>query len=551
MNVVHSRLRLGWGYNPAKARLGGQLVDSRNRLVRKGNYICGSFIKPESVDGYINCINPGDRNDLIGRFPFSASSVEDAVEQAATAWTEWSSFGLNDRARVVQRFRDKLASYQNAAASLITRESGKPIWEAQHEVLATLRELDVLLDDGIGRLAPKVFKGQVGRTDYRPRGPIGILCPYNPPLLIPAVQSAAAVLSGNTVVFKPSKFTPAIGQFVAETWDRCHLQRGVVNMVQGSGSLVGNLLSNHADIRSLLFTGSFKTSMAVRKAVFKRPELPVVYQTGGKGIAVVMADAEMERSVYEVMVGAFLTAGQRHNSTARVFVHDKIYERWVRELIHRCSRATIGYGFHKKTFMGPLISENLRNRYRKYCRAVEERGHRVVMPYGNPQIKGKKGFYVSPAVFAVNRESDHLFLNEEPPGPILLIYRFKSDEELVQLHNRAVYRLVTSVFTSRKNDALQHLMDQLQSGALNVNRATLGASMHLAQMGLGRASGAVPSGIDLVRALTYPRGHLNETRDFDSTMAVPGSNWRESDLSHEILDTDTMDPTVFRPKKKK
>jgi len=524
------------------------MVDSRNRLVRKGNYICGSFIKPESVDGYINCINPGDRADLVGRFAFSAASVEDAIHHAKQAWPEWKELGLNDRARVVQRFRENLASYQEAAANLITRESGKPLWEARHEVLATLRELDILLDDGIGRLAPKVLKKNQGRTDFRPRGVVGILCPYNPPLLIAAVHTAAAVLAGNSVVFKPSKFTPAVGQFVAETWDRCHLKRGVVNMVQGSGSLVGNLITSHSDVDALLFTGSFKTSMAVRKAIFKRPELPVIFQTGGKGIAIVLNDTELERSVYEVMVGAFLTAGQRHNSTARVIVTHKIYERWVHDLSHRCAKANVGYGFQDKTFMGPLISENLRSRHRKYARAVEARGHRVLLGGSSPKVGNRKGFYVTPAIFAMDTHTDHLFLNEEPPGPILLIYRVKDEAEAIALHNRSVYRLTTSVFSKRTGTKLARFTDQLQTGALNINRATIGSSMRLAQMGLGRASGGTACGIDLVRALSHPRACLNETRAFDSTMAVPGSNWRETDLTHDALDTDTLDPTVFREK---
>ena len=522
------------------------MVDSRNRLVRKGNYICGSFIKPESVDGYINCINPGDRTDLVGRFPFSASSVDDAVSNAKSAWLEWRDFGVNDRARVVKRFRETLESYQEAAANLITRECGKPIWEARHEVLATLRELDILLDEGIGRLAPRVLAKTSGRTDHRPRGVVGLLCPYNPPLHTACIQTAAAVLSGNTVVFKPSKFTPAVGQFVAETWDRCHLKRGVVNMVQGSGSLIGNLLSSHVDLSALVFTGSFKTSMTVRKTVFKRPELPVLYQTGGKGLAIVLEDAEIDRSIYEVMLGAFLTAGQRHNSTARVIVSDKIYERWVRELVHRTSRIKIGYGFDTKSFMGPLISENLRSRYRKYCRAVEGRGHKVLLASNNISLESKKGFYAAPAIFGIRGESEHPFLNEEPPGPILMVYRAKDDAHAISLHNQSIYRLVTSVFTARKNTALTNFTDALQTGALNINRATLGSSMKLPAMGLGRSSGGTASGLDLVRAMTHPRAHLNETRKFDPTMAVPGTNWRESDLTHEALDTDTLDPTVFR-----
>ncbi len=488
----------------------GVMDELRDRLVRKGNYIYGSFIKPEAVDGYINCVNPGDRTDILGRFPFSESAVGDAIAHAQKGFEKLRVEGLNDRAALVRLFREQVFAWQEPVSRLLSRETGKPLWEARQEIVGAVRDIDLYLDEGLGLLAPRTLAESGARSDFVPRGVVAVLCPYTYPFRVAATRTAAAVLSGNAVVYKPSKFTPAVGQAVAELWDRVRAPRGVVNMVQGSGSVVGQKLITHPGVSALLATCSFKTAMAVRRAVFERPELPVVYETGGKGIAIVLADCNLEQAVYEVMVGAFLTAGQRHNSTARV----------------------VGYGFRDDVFMGPLISENLRTRFRKYNRALVARGH-------GPVLKGKvvnprthRGFYVSPSIHAVDHNAGHPFLNEEPPGPNLLVYRVSDLEAATDLHNRAVYRLVCSLFTTRQGLDLQSAMDGLKTGAINVNRSTVGATLRLPSTGLGRSGGGGPSGLELVRALTYSRSQVQETREFDPRLTVPGTGY--VDLAEEL-----------------
>jgi acyl-CoA reductase-like NAD-dependent aldehyde dehydrogenase len=375
-----------------------KMDDLRDRLVRKGNYIYGSFIKPESVDGYINCVNPGDRTDILGRFPFSEAAVNDAVVHAQRGFETLKSEGLNDRASLVRRFREQVFSQQEPISRLLSRETGKPVWEARQEIVGAIRDIDLYLDEGLGLLAPRLLSESGARSDYVARGVVAVLCPYTYPFRVAATRTAAAVLAGNAVVYKPSKFTPAVGQSVAELWDRVRAPRGVVNMIQGSGSVVGQKLITHPGVGALLATCSFKTSMAVRRAVFERPELPVVYETGGKGIAIVLADANLEQAVYEVMVGAFLTAGQRHNSTGRVIVEDAIYDGFVQRLVERSTKIEIGYGFRDNVFMGPLISENLRTRFRKYNRAVGARGTRLCSRVGH-SIPGPTGAFTSPPAF--------------------------------------------------------------------------------------------------------------------------------------------------------
>ena len=500
--------------------------DTRDRIVRKGDYVFGSFLKPEAVDGYINGVNPGDRSDVLGRFCFSEASVDEAVEYAAIGARAWRRHATNDRAAAVRRFRDQVARGQERVARMITRETGKPIWEGRQEVLATIRALDLLLDEGLTMLAPRVIEEIGARSDRIPRGVIAIICPYNFPVLVPAMQGAAALLAGNAAVVKPSKFTPGVGQLLAELWDRCRLPRGVYNMVQGPGTVVGQRLALHPGIQALLFTGSAATAASIRQTTSERPDLPIVMQSGGKGTAIVLEDAEIERSVYEVMVGAFLTSGQRHNSTGRVIVADGIYDAFVSNLVGRVRRLTVGYGFRSDVFMGPLISENLRARYRRYARQLAARGHNPLIDAGTEKTS-MRGFYAKPSIFEVQWDNGHPFLGEEPPGPMLLVYRASTWREAAALHNQASFRLATSLFTSLDNPVLPEIRERLRTGALNINRGTIGASLRLPSVGLGRASNGVSAGLELLYTVTHPRSQLVESRPFEGMPVLPGTRWDE------------------------
>lgn len=518
------------------------------RLLRKGDYVYGSFLKPEQVDGYINGVNPGDRSDVLGRFPFSLRSLDDAMESAARGAARWRRTGLMDRAAAIRRFREQLFTYQEPLARLLTREVGKPLWESRQEVASAQRAIDLFLDDGVGLVAPRVVEEISARTDYLPRGIVGIVTPYNLPVQLAVSMSVAAILGGNAVLLKPSKFTPGVGQAIAELWDRCRLPRGVFNLVQGSGGVIGQRLASHPRLDALLYVGGFEGAREVRRATAERPDLPVLFHTGGKGVALVLDDAEIDRTVYETVVGLCLTAGQRHNTTARLIVTDAAYDVILPELVRRLERVRIGYGTDDNVLMGPLVSENFRTRYRRYARTVLARGHTPLLEADNVEVPHRRGNYVRPGVYEIDWRARNPFLNEEPPGPLLLVYRVSSWEEGCALHNQAAYRLAASVFTRIDNPELGEIRDTLRTGALNVNRGTIGTSLRLPSLGLGRSSNGIPGGIELMRVVTYPRASLVETRPFDDTNLVPGVNWHDHappdlpDLpAHDLLPDDDAD----------
>ncbi len=504
------------------------------RVLRRGDYLWGSFLKSESVDGYLNATNPGDRRDVLGRFAFSLRSVDEAIESATQGTRAWRRAGIMERAAAVQRFRDQVQEFAEPTAILITRESGKPLWESRQEVAASVRALDLLLDDGVGLVAPRVMDDIAGRTDFVPRGVVGIINPAVLTFSSAVLTTAAAVLGGNGVVYKPSKYSPVVGQTVAELWDRVRLPRGVFNLVQGPGSAVGQRLVNHPGLDALCFTGSYETARELRRALAERPELPTHFQTGGKGLAYVHEDAPRERAVYELLVGAFLTAGQRATSTARAFIHASAWNEVVPELVRRAQRLHVGFGLEDDVFMGPVVSEALRTRFRKYCRALSSKGHVPLCEGDALELSGRRGHYCSPGIYEVRWRGGLPFLNEEPPGPLLLLYRVASVEEAVDLHNRAVYRPVTSVFARPDSPALAELRDGLRTGALNVNRSTIGASLRLPTAPHGRSGVGQPGGIELMRVFTSPRAGIVETRAFDAAHLVPGVDWEEESTFGEL-----------------
>lgn len=491
-----------------------------SRLLRRGDYIWGSFIRPSRVDGYIVGVNPGDRSDVLGRFSFSSTSVDDAVGAARDAVTTWSRISLDDRAAAVKHFAGLIEESAEDLAILITRETGKPLWESREEVSSAVRVARLLASEGPRLLRPKVLREGSAWSDLRPHGAVGIITPFVFPLLISTLHSLAALLAGNTVVFKPSKFAPGVGQAIAERIDRCRLPRGAFNLVQGSGAAVGHRIATHPGIDALLHAGSFATATAIRRATFERPELPTLYQCGGKGSAIVLEDADLDRASYDLAVSAFATSGQRHNSTARIFVARKVFDQFCERLAARAQDFVIGYGFDEGVFLGPLISDAHRNRYRRHGKDLVTDGHTPISEANTAIVEGRRGYYVRPAIYWVGGASH---LTDEPVGPLVQVYCVEGWEEAAELHNRLAFRLSTSVFSQAEGPAVERFAQDLSSGCVNVNRGTIGSSLRLPAVGQGRSANGIPADIDLLRFLATPRATLVDRRPFDSSRWVPGT----------------------------
>jgi acyl-CoA reductase-like NAD-dependent aldehyde dehydrogenase len=481
-------------------------------LLKKGDYINGSFVNPEVTNGYINAANPGNRDDLIGRFPFSFVNAKKGIVYAKEALPKWQNKSISERIEHIRDFRTQLERRQKIIIATLTREIGIPTWEARQEVVETMHQIDALINAAPIRFASQQTPNGSSEIQHLPIGVLVLITPLNLPFQSSAFFSVAALLSGNTIIHNPSKYAPGIGQAVAELWDRCRLPRGVYNMVQGPGSAFGQRLITNNLVDGAIFAGSHKVAKEIRQNSDIPPEFPLIMFMGGKSAAIVLDDADLETAARAILSGAFRATGQRPSAIARVFVSSKICPSLLDLLSKAADQINIGYGDEQGIYMGPLASEQIRKRYHRFGRALLSYNHEAILETKNIDYE-RRGFYVRPAIYRINWTNGAPILDEEPAGPILLVYEVHSVQEAIDLHNRCSFRRMTAIFTANERIDLDEVVGQLQTGAIFVNQTP--HESHLPVSAMGRASNGNIMGVGLLdllsrrRAIFRPRNTLN------------------------------------------
>ena len=462
-------------------------------LLRKGDYIYGSFVKPESTNGFINDSNPGNREDHIGRFPFSLANANKAIAYAKAVQPTWAQKPLEERLVPAKEFRCQLERRMKYIANILTREIGLPVWEAHQEIKQTMH----LLNDVIANADKVLQQAPLYGEKKFPLGTIGAMTPYSLSLQTPALFSVAAIICGNTIVHKPSKYTPGVGQCIAELWDRCKLPRGVYNMVQGPGSQIGQAFLNNGLVDGLLFAGSHSAAMTIRKKV--SPDIPLFMYMGGKSNAIILEDANLEDACRAILSSAFRATGQRPSAIARVLVPKALFQQVSNILSKSSAQISIGHGEEPNVYIGPLVSEHWRTRYHRYGRNLNANGHTAICPTANVQTK-KRGFYVQPAIFQIHWNNGAPMTEDEPPGPFILLYETNNIDEAISLHNQFSYRRMTSVFTDMQRKDLHGIVQRINTGAIFLNQSPQEISAPVT--GAGRSSNGCQMGMGLLSLLT-------------------------------------------------
>ena len=469
-------------------------------LLRKGDYIYGSFVKPESTNGFINDGNPGDRDDHIGRFPFSMANVGEAVAYAKAVQPAWGRTPLQERLRPIEAFRTQIERRMRYIIGAMTREVGIPSWEAHQELKETMLLLEALISQAPERLRASTAQDGFSEFQRQPLGVAAMITPFSLSLQTPALFSAASIACGNTVVHNPSKYTPGVGQAIAELWDRSQLPRGVYNLVQGPGSHIGQCLLSSPDIDGLLFAGSHQVAAEVRKKT--APSFPLVMHMGGKSTAIVLDDCDLEAAARDILSSACRATGQRPNSISRVIATSPIMEQLSDRLARSMDQISIGYGANRGVYIGPMVSEHWRTRYHRFGRSLLSGGHTALRGTENKELE-KRGFYVKPSLYKINWTNGSPMLDEEPPGPIILLYEASGPEEIVSLHNLVAHRRMSSVFTDLHRPGLQELLSRLQTGAVFVNQPP--QELSTAACGQGKSSNGHAMGAGLLDSMTQRR----------------------------------------------
>ena len=453
------------------------------------NFIGGEWC--DSVSGqFYPVMNPAHIGQVVGQFQSSLpQDADNAIAAAHAAAKEWANTPAPQRGAILYRALDIMARCADELAEAITLEEGKPIADATGEVKRAMNIIEYAAGEGrrlFGYTTPSELPDTVAYTVKRPIGVVAIITPWNFPLAIPAWKIAPALVSGNTIVYKPASGTPLSAVKLVEVFEEAGLPAGVLNLVTGPGGSVGNTLVEDARVGGISFTGSTEIGTAITT---RGSELlkKVQCEMGGKNAAIILNDADLDKAVPGVVQGAFGSTGQRCTATSRAIVEDGIYDEFMETLVAQTEALTIGDGMDAKKDVAPLSSQNQLDTVLEYIGVGTEEGARLT--FGGNHLQGgefDEGYYVEPTIFT-DVETDMRIAREEIFGPVLCVLRASDLQEAVRISNDVDFGLSSSVYTRDLVQAHEYI-NTAETGMVHVNAPTLGGEVHLPFGGLG-ASG--------------------------------------------------------------
>ena len=393
--------------------------------------------------------------------------MERAIESAKTAYKSWKKTSFEERAACLRKFGDLLAERQAEFAKALTMEQGKPLAFATGEVMSTVRKCHGLSEQNL--LKPEVVsEDKRGRVElhYVPRGVVGGITPWNFPMSMAANKLFPAVITGNTVVLKPSPHTPLttvmMGEIAAQAFPP-----GVMNIISGGNDL-GRWIVEHPDIVHITFTGSAATGKNIMKSAAGTLK-KLTLELGGNDAAIVMPETNIDEVAPKIFSAAMFNSGQTCVAIKRVFVHESQYEDMVEKIGKVASEATVGDGLEDGIAYGPMNNEMQLKRIEMLVDDAKKSGGRIITGGERPVIPGKEGgFYYKPTMVADLTDEDRL-VKEEQFGLALPILKYKDVDEALERANASEYGLGGSVWGPDAEKAAEVAV-QLESGQSWVNQ---------------------------------------------------------------------------------
>lgn len=491
-----------------------------------GDYINGQFVKSDSADGVITNQSPSDLSELVIEIPYKYNHVDRACEAARNAFKEWSATPLESRVALLKKFQSILEQNKEKIAEVISRETGKPLWETLTEAAAMIGKIPITVDQSMKLVEEQKFEnalpGVTGRLKFRPRGVMTVVGPFNFPGHLPNGHIVPALATGNTIVFKPSEVTPATGQLYAEMIHQAGFPAGVFNLVQGVGE-TGRRLVEHELVDGILFTGSYETGLKIKQGTLNHYWKIHALEMGGKNATIIWKDADIEKAIYETLIGSFLSAGQRCSGTSRVLVHEALHGQFLDRFYQAAKKLEIGY-WKDNPFMGPLVNAKSLDTYLRFQEIAQREGCEKIMR-GKQLDLSRKGYYVTPSIYSVKEvKKDSVYQKSEIFGPNVAVYSVNDLDQAMQINNSTGYGLVTSIFT-KDQKTYDYVSENARSGLVNWNRTTNGASSRLPFGGRDKSGNDRPTAHFAVYYCTVPVGALEDPTPFDPKSVMPGMNY--------------------------
>jgi aminomuconate-semialdehyde/2-hydroxymuconate-6-semialdehyde dehydrogenase len=447
-------------------------VTSCSKLLQ--NYVNGQFVRGprEFTD-----INPADGSVIAQVSEADQSLVNQAVESARRALDEdWGKLTVPGRAAMLHKIADGIEKRFDEFVQAEVADTGKPISLASKVDIprgaANFRTFaDLVKSAGIEAFRTETLDN-VSALNYsvrKPLGVVGIITPWNLPLLLLTWKVAPALACGNCVVVKPSEETPATATLLAEVTQAAGVPAGVFNIVHGFGAgSAGEFLTSHPDVNAVTFTGESKTGSAIMRAVAPTVK-PISFELGGKNAAIVFADCDFDETIKGLADAVFLNTGQVCLCAERVYVERPIFERFVSALKRKAESLVLGWPTDSKTTTGPLISKEHRAKVLSYYELAKKEGATIVTGGGTPEFGDARdnGFYIQPTILTSLPESARC-VKEEIFGPVCHVAPFDTEKEAVDKANDTKYGLAASVWTTNLKRG-HHVAEELHVGITWVN----------------------------------------------------------------------------------
>ncbi|MEM0381318.1 MAG: aldehyde dehydrogenase family protein [Nitrososphaerota archaeon] len=468
--------------------------------------------------------SPIDTSILIGRFQRAERKhVTRAIETADSAFAEWSRTSWRERVEIMRRAAEIIDRRKFEIAATICLEVGKNRFEALAEcweAIDALRYYANIMEESRGyerEMGPGA-PGEQCKMVAKPYGAWVVISPFNFPFMLANGMILGALLTGNTVVFKPTSEAPLSGLHLYSVFREAGVPAGAINYVTGPGDIFEEEVTGNTKVAGIAFTGSRDVGMRLyRRFLSSQPHpKPIVLEMGSKNPTIVTAKADLEKAVTGVIRAAFGYDGQKCSATSRLYVEESIMDRFLERLVAETSRLKVGDPRERDTFMGPVVNKRAVENFRKYIEEARRSGGRIL--FGGEVLSGgiyDRGYYVQPTIIADLPLENHLW-RDELFLPILLVASFKTLQEALKMANNTEFGLTAGIF-SEDPDEVRYFFDTIEFGVCYANRrggATTGAWPG-AQTFVGwKASGATGRGVG------GPHYLLNYLREQAQTVVV-------------------------------
>jgi len=422
-----------------------RLIEDDSTTYEICNYIDGDFTGAAQDFAVTNPYS----ESIIARAPRSGpDEAELALKAAQKAFPMWSQSSVDVRSRFLEKIADLILEHGDELARIESQDNGKPYWLAREREIPRAAENFRFFAHAITSFHSEAFDMSALGFNYTRREPLGaVVCisPWNLPLYLLSWKIAPALAAGNCVVAKPSELTPASAYLLAKICQKAQLPKGVLNIVHGLGSEVGESLVKHPLTRAVSFTGGTVTGKKIAQWTAEKM-IPSSLELGGKNAALVFGDCDIDSTCEELVRASFTNSGQICLCSSRILVHRSIYETFKEKFVSRAKALTLGDPFDSHTKMGPLVSQSHLAKVKSYIDLAQRDQGNILLDGRNPAKLPKHGFFLGPTIIE-GLPSSHCLHQEEIFGPVVCLASFDSFDQAVAMANDSPYGLSATVWT--------------------------------------------------------------------------------------------------------